>query len=133
MTTYQYILKILALGIFAVALIHILLGVSAEPLLGSGISEASQSDPSLDSQNRFYGAAFALFGVIFWLSSTDLGKYREVLIAAFAVFFLAGLVRLVSIVAVGLPSLEIMVLTTIEICGPPVMYLWLSRILQHRD
>ena len=129
MQLYTHALKALAVGVFAVAFVHILLGVSAEPLLGSGISEISQADPSLDSQNRFYGAAFSLFGGLWWLSSCDVAKYQKVLKLSFLIFFLAGASRLVSIGMLGLPSIPIIALTGVELIGPPLMFLWLNKVL----
>ncbi|GJM13198.1 MAG: hypothetical protein DHS20C12_16010 [Pseudohongiella sp.] len=124
MNTFNYVLRALAIGIFGVALIHILLGVSSEPLLGSGISELSIRDPNLDSQNRFYGAAFALYGAVLWICSADLQRYRSFLLAALGLFFLAGLTRVVSALVVGWPALPVIVLAAIEIFGPPAMFLW---------
>lgn len=129
MKSYQLTLKVLSLGILGIALIHITLGISSETLLGSGVSTRSLADPNLDSQNRFYGATFALFTVVFWLGSTDLVKYRLLLIGGFAVFFVGGLARIVSMIVVGQPSEAVILLTAIEIVGPPGMYLWLNHVL----
>ena len=128
MNAYQITLKVLAIGVLGVALVHVLLGVGSETLLGSNISEASQLDPNLDSQNRFYGASFLLFGVIFWLSSTDLSRYTTLLNLGLLVFFIAGITRILSIVLVGWPTLEILVLLGIELIGPPIMYLWFRSL-----
>jgi len=128
LNTYQVTLKVLSIAIVGISLIHITLGVSSETLLGSGISAASLTDPNLDSQNRFYGAAFALFAVVFWFCSTDLLRYEKLLKLSFCIFFLGGVSRLISILVVGLPSNEVVLLTAIEIIGPPGMYLWLYRI-----
>lgn len=130
MKSYRLTLRILALGIFGVSLIHIFLGVSSEVLLGSGISHPSLLDPNLDSQNRFYGAAFSLYGAVFWLCSRDITQFQHFLVMAFALFFLAGVARLISIALVGWPSLPILGLGAIEILGPPIMYHWLRQVLK---
>ncbi len=127
--TYSITLKILAVGIFLVACIHIVFGVSSETFLGSGISDLSIMDPNLDSQNRFYGAAFMLFGCVLWVASNDLQKYEKILRITFICFFLAGLTRLLSIAIVGWPAAPILGLTLLEILGPPLLYVWLSRTL----
>ena len=129
MHAYQHTLKCLAIGIFGVSLVHVLFGVSAEPLLGSAVSDASQVDPNLDSQNRFYGAAFALFGVVFWLCSTDLKRYTTLLKLSLLTFFLAGVARIVSIAVVGWPTTAVIVLLAVEVIGPPIMYLWLRQTI----
>jgi uncharacterized protein DUF4345 len=128
MNNYQNALKVLGVCIFAVSLIHVLFGASSEVILGSGISDTSMLDPSLDSQNRFYGAAFALYGGVFWLCSTNLALYTDLLKLALTVFFLAGASRVLSIVFIGWPSPEILMLTAVELLGPLIMYLWLKRV-----
>ena len=111
-----------------VASIHVLFGVGAEPWLGAAVSDASLNDANLDSQNRFYGAAFALFAVVFWYASSDPAQHKRLLQAAFALFFVAGLARILSIIVVGWPSIEVLALTAIELIGPPVMYWWLRQV-----
>ena len=128
MTAYALTLRLLAVGVFGVSLVHIVFGVGSEPFLGSGVSAASQLDPNLDSQNRFYGAAFSLFGVVFWIASSDLERYRRLLELALLVFFLAGATRLISIVIIGWPTPVVIALTVIELLGPPAMFLWLRRL-----
>ncbi len=128
MRWFQLTLRILGVGIIGVAMIHIVLGPGAEVLFGSGISAISLADPTIDSQNRFYGAAFALYGGVFVLASFDVAKYRAMLILAFTVFFVAGITRIVSGAIVGLPPLPVIALTVIEIIGPPVMYICLQRV-----
>jgi hypothetical protein len=59
--------------------LHVALGLGADALLGASISPQSMVDPALDSQNRFYGAAFTLYGVLLLLCATDIGKYQFVL------------------------------------------------------
>lgn len=129
MLAYRTTLRVFSLLIFAVALIHILLGVGAEPLLGSAISASSLEDPNLDSQNRFYGAAFMLFGVVWWYSSSDLARYLSILKASYVVFFVAGVVRVGSIWMVGWPAVPILGLMLIELILPWVMFWWLLRIV----
>ena len=102
-------------------------GVSAEPLLGSAISETSLTDPNLDSQNRFYGAAFSLFGVVWWFSSNDIPRYQALLAASYLVFFIAGISRIISVFVWGLPSIAVLMLLLIELILPPIMYIWLRR------
>ena len=128
MKAFQLVLRALGVGIFGVALIHIILGPGAETLFGSGISAQSLSDPTIDSQNRFYGAAFALFGGVFLLASRDVVLYTPLLKLAFGIFFVAGLTRLISAAITGLPPVPVIGLAIVEIAGPPIMYIWLKRV-----
>ena len=128
MRALKFTLQALGLGIVGVALVHVVLGPNAEVLLGSGISPSSIADPAIDSQNRFYGAAFALFGGVFLLGSADIAKYRPMLLLAFGAFFVAGLTRIISVVVAGWPPLPVLCLAVVEICGPPIMCFWLNRV-----
>ena len=127
MNAYPLTLGVLAVGIIGVSLIHVLFGVSSETFLGSSISETSLVDANLDSQNRFYGAAFSLFSVVWWIGSTDLERYKLLLTASFIVFFIAGVSRLLSLVFFGLPTNPVIVLLVIELILPPFLYVGLRR------
>ena len=129
MIAFERTLKVLAVAIFGISALHILVGVASETLLGSGISATSILDPNLDSQNRFYGAAFALFGVVWWLASANVNGYQHLLRASFLVFFLGGVARVISVVVVGWPTLPVIGLTVIELVLPWVMILWLKRVV----
>jgi len=117
--------------IFAVVgLVHLALGVRADVLLGARLPEQALKDAALDSQNRFYGVAFSLYGVLLYLCATDLGRYAAVLRCVLWVFFAAGLARLVSISTHGVPPPLVLVLLVSELAAPPLVYLWLSKVLR---
>ena len=69
------VLKAMGGAIILIALTHVALGPNADVLLGSNISMSSLTDPTVDSQNRFYGAAFGLYGVLLIICSSDLDRY----------------------------------------------------------
>lgn len=122
------VLKAISPVFFVVGLMHLIFGPSSEILLGANISQAALSDPVLDSQNRFYGVSFALYGALFYLCSTDLRKYITVLRCTLLFFFAGGLARLVSIYLVGLPSELVLMLLASEIALPPLLLLWAEKI-----
>jgi Domain of unknown function (DUF4345) len=124
MRTLRIILKCLAPVLVLVGMLHLVLGPGADAMLGAKITPEVLSDPALDSQNRFYGVSFTIYGVMCYLCATDLPKYATVLRCILSVFFVAGLARLVSIAVRGLPSLPVLVLLSSELLGPPVL-LWL--------
>ena len=126
--TFAITLRVLAAAIVGISLVHVLFGVGSEPWLGAQLSATSLADPNLDSQNRFYGAAFALFAATLWLSSTDIKRHSLLLNLTLIVFFMAGLARLLSVVMLGWPSIEIVLLTAIELAGPPLIYYWRHAI-----
>ena len=97
-------------------------------MLGANIPQAALVDPVLDSQNRFYAVAFTLYGVLFYLCSSDLARYETVLRCVFLVFMMAGLARLVSIATHGVPSGLVLTLLASELLLPPFMLMWLSKL-----
>lgn len=121
------LLKVLSPLFFLVAGLHLVLGLQADALLGARLPEALIADPSLSSQNRFYGVAFGLYGALFYLSATDLARYAPVLRCALWALFTAGAARGVAIAADGWPTLQVLLLMGIELGAPPLLQLWLAR------
>jgi hypothetical protein len=85
------------------------------------------TDPALDSQNRFYGVAFMLYGVVFFVGGSDLRRYLPMVRSALWMFFAAGMARLVLILLYGLPPPLVMTLLLVEVVGTPVLLMWLAR------
>ena len=121
------LLKLMAPLFCLVGALHLVFGVGADVMLGAALPAGAVADPVLDSQNRFYGVAFTLYGVLLYLCATDIDRYAPVLKALLWVFFAAGLARLVSIAVVGLPSLFVLLLTATELLLPPPLLWWLTR------
>jgi hypothetical protein len=124
MRTLRIILKCLAPVLVMVGMLHLVMGLGADAMLGAKITPEVLSDPTLDSQNRFYGVSFTIYGVLCYLCATDVPKYVTVLRCILIVFFVAGLARLVSIAVRGLPALPALVLLSLELSAPPLL-LWL--------
>ena len=128
MQIFTLLLRLTAPVFLLVGALHLALGVGADVMLGAKLPSAALSDAVLDSQNRFYGIAFTLYGVLFLICASDLKKYATVLRAVLWVFFAAGLARLVSIAVHGLPSMLVLVLLDTELILPPVLLVWLSKL-----
>ena len=64
--TFALILRLLALAVFLVGALHLALGVRADVLLVK-VPAATIADPTLDSQARFHGVSFAVYGVLLLL------------------------------------------------------------------
>jgi len=124
MSILAVILKPFALVFFLVGLVHLTLGPGAEILLGADLPERVAADPVLDSQNRFYGVTFMIYGALFWLCAGGLQKYATVFRLTCVFFFLGGLARLVSIAAVGVPTSPILFLAATELIGGPALLWW---------
>jgi len=128
MRAFAILLRVIAPVFVLVGALHLLLGLGADALLGARVPSEVLADPGLDSQNRFYGTSFTLYGVLLLLCSTDLAKYATVLRCVLWVFFAGGLARLVSILVYGVPPPLIVVLLLSELLGPPPVLWWFSRV-----
>jgi hypothetical protein len=127
MRTLAVVLKVTTPIFFIVGTLHLALGLQADALLGVRLPAEILADPGLDSQNRFYGVAFILYGVLLFLCSTNIPKYATVLRCVLGVFFAGGVARLVSIAVHGVPPPLVIVLLVSELLLPPILAWWLSR------
>src|SRR5258706_3240215 len=93
MRAFTFVLRIIATLILVVGALHLTLGVAAEVLLGAKLPAEALADPALDSQNRFYGVSFALYGVLFLVCAGNIQKYATVFRCVVWVFFAAGPAR----------------------------------------
>ncbi|MCP5181502.1 MAG: DUF4345 family protein [Pseudomonadales bacterium] len=123
----RHVLRLLAPVFFIVGALHVLMGLSAEVLLGAQLPQQILGDPALDSQNRFYGAAFTVYGVLFLFGAADFQRYRPIVLAAVWTFFAAGLARTAAAVMTGIPPFPVLLLWAIELILPPVLAWWLRR------
>jgi hypothetical protein len=129
MRTFALVLKLLSPIFILVGCLHLVLGANSEVLLGATMSLEVLSDPVVDSQNRFYGVAFTLYGFLHFLCATDISKYQTVLRTLLWVFFAAGCARIVSLVTHGIPSNQVLVLLSTELLLPPLGIVWLRKSL----
>jgi hypothetical protein len=125
--TLSLFLKLVAPLFLVVAMLHLVLGLGADAMLGAQVSPTSAAEPTLDSQNRFYGVSFAFYGIALLVCAGDLRRYQPVLRALFYVLMAAGLARLVSWMAYGTPAPPVVALGAVEVLGPPVLLFWLDR------
>lgn len=125
-------LKLCAPIFLLVGALHLMLGVEADVLLGASLPAEAVVDAALDSQNRFYGVSFTVYGVLLYVCARDVPKYALVLRCLLAVFFAAGLARLVSIAVRGMPPPMILLLLSSELVLPPLFAIWLRRLLRQR-
>ena len=121
-------LKLVAPIFWIVGAFHLIFGLSADVMLGANISATTITDPGLDSQNRFYGVAFTLYGTLLFICASDLAKYRSVVMCLLWTFFAAGLARLVSIATFGMPPPPILALLAIELIAPPLVICGLNKV-----
>ena len=70
-------LKITAPVFVLVGCLHLVLGLNADLLLGANIGADVISDPVLDSQNRFYGVAFTVYGFLNPMADTQAKSWAK--------------------------------------------------------
>ena len=114
------------LGLFGVtailiASLHIVLGPSAIP--GS-----IPVNTTMDSEDRFYATLFAAYGVALLWCIGDIERKSRCVYFLAATFFVGGLARVVSILAVGPPNGFFLAMTVLELVIPPFMVFMQARI-----
>ncbi len=124
MTSDQRLLRwfLTAFGLVCVgiALTHIIVGPSSIP--GSVPVNAT-----MDSEHRFYTSLFLGFGAAHVWAARDLSQRAGVVMALQATFFLGGLARIISVIAVGPPVSLFVFLGSLELLIPPLVWWWLRR------
>ena len=122
------LLKVLAVVIVGISALKVSLGAKADALLDPSIPVDAVRHPSVDSQVRFYGGAFAIYGVLLWLCSNDMARYESVFRIMMIVFCAAGVARLPGMARLGKPSMAILGLTLIELTVPPLLLWWQTTL-----
>ena len=121
-------LKLLAPVFVLVGVLHLVLGVQADVLLGARIPADVITDPVLDSQNRFYGIAFTLYGWLLWAIAGEWPRHRNLLKILLYTFFAAGCARLLSLALYGMPSGPVLFLLATALILPVVGLIWIGRV-----
>jgi Domain of unknown function (DUF4345) len=127
MNRLPVLLKVLAPVCVIAGALHLAMGLNADVLLGAHLSPEVIADPTIDSQNRFYGVAFTVYGWLLYLCATDLDRYRPVLRCMLAVFFAGGAARLLSVLVRGWPSPPVAGLMAAELALPVLLAIWDAR------
>jgi Domain of unknown function (DUF4345) len=128
MRLFLKVLKFLAAIFVFVACLHLALGVGAEVLLGAKLGVEAIAEPTLNSQDRFYGVAFSLNAVVLYFASKDLERFEPLLKAVCLICFVGGLSRILSWALHGSPAPMVTLLGVTELVGPPVLLYWLGRV-----
>ena len=71
------LLKVLGVVIVGIGAMKVTLGAKADALLDPSIPAAAVQHPSVDSQVRFYGGAFGIYGALLWICSNDMSRARS--------------------------------------------------------
>jgi Domain of unknown function (DUF4345) len=120
-------LRMMAITILLASSSHLLLGVEAEALLGAKLSPETLAEPSLNSQNRFYGTSYMLYGILLWVCTQNMDRYALIFRILLLMTFAAGLTRIISLILHGWPSPTIIALGVSELLLPPFVFWWQRR------
>lgn len=117
--TLRWLCWVMGAACLLVGIAHIVLGPAAAPDTGT----LTATD---DSQNRFFGAVFAGYGLA-WIWAVRQSPLSGNAIRGLAgIMFVGGLARLVSAAVHGWPHGFVIALTAVELVLPP-LYFWLLR------
>jgi predicted branched-subunit amino acid permease len=128
MRIFVLVLRTFVPVLLAVAAVHLVYGVSAEAMLGAKLPQETINEPSLNSQNRFYGVSYALYGVVLWLCAKDINRFEPIFKAAMWISLAAGASRLVAWALHGAPAPLVVILLATELVFPVVLLLWHARV-----
>jgi hypothetical protein len=104
-----------------ISLLHIVLGPASIP-------GAVQVNATMDSEDRFYATLFMAYGAaLLWCVKDVQSKGLFVKLLAL-VFFIGGLARIVSMLAVGPPNTFFIAMTLLELVIPVIMVSMSTRI-----
>jgi hypothetical protein len=121
----RWFLVLFGLVCAGIAMTHIAFGPAAIP--GSVPVNAT-----MDSEDRFYASLFLGFGVAHVWAARNLAHRSGVVLALQATFFVGGLARIVSLLAVGPPIALFTFLGALELLIPPLVWWWLRRAFPDR-
>ena len=117
----QVFLGLFGITAILIASLHIVLGPSAIP--GSIPVNAT-----MDSEDRFYATLFAAYGVALLWCIGDIERKSRCVYFLAATFFVGGLARVVSILAVGPPNAFFLAMTVFELVIPVFTVFMQARI-----
>jgi Domain of unknown function (DUF4345) len=106
----------------AIALAHIVVGPRA--IVGGFFVNAT-----MDSEDRFYAVFFLAWGAAMIYCARDLRARQELFGALLLTFFLGGVARVISALAVGPPNTTFIFLGALELGLPPLFWWWHRAIV----
>lgn len=117
----ETIVLLFGLTCIAIALIHIAIGPSAIP--GS-----VPVNSAMDSEDRFYATLFLGFGAALVWCSRRMKRRGRIFGWLMLLFFLGGVARVISAIAVGLPGDFFIAMGVLELLLPPLLWSWHKRV-----
>ena len=119
--SFQVFLALFGVTAIVIASLHVVLGPSAIP--GSVPVNAT-----MDSEDRFYATLFGAYGVALLWCIKDVERKSMPVYSLALTFFVGGIARLISMMAVGLPNTFFIAMTVLELLIPVYMAFMQARI-----
>jgi hypothetical protein len=107
----QVLLGLFGVTAIFISLLHVVLGPASIP-------GAVPVNATMDSEDRFYATLFLAFGLALLWCMKDVEHKAKVVYFLMLTFFVGGLARLVSMLAVGLPNNFFIAMTVLELLLP---------------
>ncbi|MEV6768863.1 DUF4345 domain-containing protein [Nocardia sp. NPDC051030] len=120
-TALQWILIVFGVGCAAISLSHIVIGPSTIP-------GANTPNPSLDGDIRMVMVLFLAFGIACVWAARDLDKHAGLIHLLMLLFFVGGLVRLLTVAYVGWPNAFFLAMIVFELALPLIVTPMLQRV-----
>ena len=117
----QVLLGLFGVTAIFISLLHIILGPASIP--GS-----IRVNATMDSEDRFYATLFFAYGVVLLWCIKGVESKARVVYFLMLTFFVGGLARIVSILAVGLPNNFFIAMTALELVLPGVYAYLMYRV-----
>jgi hypothetical protein len=130
MKVFRAAMFVLALFPVITGIIDLIFAAQAINLLGPALPQEALSNPTLNSQIRFFGAIWIGYGAALVLVGIDPVANATMfrLLAAFLI--VSGIARLASIVQFGLPAAPLVGATIAELLFVPLVMLWHHRLVR---
>ncbi|MBF6327879.1 DUF4345 domain-containing protein [Nocardia transvalensis] len=120
-TAVRWILIVFGIGCSVIALSHIFIGPQTIP-------GANTPNPSLDGDIRMIMVLFFAYGAACVWAARDLNKYAGLIHFLMLLFFVGGLVRLMTVAYVGWPNAFFLTMIVFELALPLIVSPLLQRI-----
>jgi hypothetical protein len=126
--TLQIVLGVLGLIPILTGGLDLIVGANALNLVGAAISPQVLENVVLDSQIRFLGSIWFGLGIVLYWLLPQIEKQTTLFRLLLGIIFLGGIGRLISAFLIGVPPIELIAATGLELIGMPLLILWQSFI-----
>jgi Domain of unknown function (DUF4345) len=126
--TLQIVLSVLGLIPILTGGLDLVVGANALNLAGAAISPQVLANVVLDSQIRFLGSIWLGLGIVLYWVLPQIEKQTTLFRLLLGIIFLGGIGRSISAFLIGMPPIELIAATVLELIGMPLLILWQSFI-----